>query len=122
MGFFTTDNVPEWHPAPQALLDLKDKVAEDATLKDAKLKLPDLATGYSMRVARDAGNLPTVIGLSKPDEVHSLVRSWRDVNAKVETVEGTKRIEAEERAIAIFKGDKEGWYGWSHGDPIPSKH
>lgn len=72
-------SIPSFHPASpalrQATADAQTALlAQDSTLVDAAL-------GYAYREAR-AADLPTVVGFSRPSEVHETIRVWRDLQAE----------------------------------------
>jgi D-arabinose 1-dehydrogenase len=114
MGLLTP-SVPGWHPAPPALRDAARAAAERC--RDSRGGLPAVAVGYAVRAAEGAAvPMPTVVGLSKPDEVHTAVRAWRDVR---EGRDAGGLQEAADGAIAVFEeiGMKD--WTWASGvEPV----
>ncbi|KAI0347003.1 Aldo/keto reductase [Trametopsis cervina] len=87
---------PAWHPAPK---EIKDAVR--AANEEMKGEIVNLALGYSYRAARGL-QLPTVVGLSRPSEVHETIHIWRDL--KVDG--GAERMTNEEKVwghLAAYK-------------------
>jgi len=75
---------PRWHPAPPWPW-IKDAVQGAVQLSrewDASgAGLPDLALQYAFARAREMG-MPTVVGLSTPEEVHTSAKGWREVDVE----------------------------------------
>lgn len=115
MGLLT-DNPPSWHPAPPEMVAAVGRVK--AWVKGGAWPegLPNLALGFSMR--RDeqvlGKDVPIVLGLSSPKEIHECVAVWREVLAG-ESANGNehakKRRETEEAARKMFAED--GMADWS---------
>ncbi|KAM6495684.1 Aldo/keto reductase [Amanita muscaria] len=75
MGLLTP-SVPKWHPAPAELRE----IVEESRLQ-CPMDLPDLALGFSIRHAGTSvhDNIPLVVGLSTPNEVHQCIKVWREM-------------------------------------------
>ncbi|OAX43101.1 Aldo keto reductase [Rhizopogon vinicolor AM-OR11-026] len=75
---------PKWAPAPPWPW-IKDAVTGAVQLGkewDASgAGLPDLALQYAFARAREIG-MPTVVGLSNPEEVHASTKVWHEVDAE----------------------------------------
>lgn len=77
MGLLTP-SVPAWHPAPAFV----KKAAQDAVTRCASWDggLPAIAIAWAAKVAEQGPvPMPSVVGLSKMQEVHQAVRAWRAV-------------------------------------------
>ncbi|TBU32214.1 Aldo/keto reductase [Dichomitus squalens] len=97
MGLLTP-TPPPWHPAPAELKEAaKDanRLVEDAGWEGG---LPNLAIGYGFRKGQET-DLPVVVGLSSPREVHESVRAWRTIQKG--TDEG-QRVVLEDKVIRTF--------------------
>lgn len=71
MGLLTP-RVPGWHPAPSELR----KAVEECHV----LNLPNVALGFSIRhTGALHHNMPLVVGMSSPHEVHECIKVWREV-------------------------------------------
>jgi len=96
--------------------------------KDWPGGLPDIALGYALRQDRlwgadpgiganaSAKDIPVVVGLSTPNEVHEAVRIWREVN---HGKEDQRRKEMEQAVVGVFK--ESGMYGRSWASYPPEK-
>ena len=132
MGLLTP-NPPAWHPAPEPLRAAVANAANVCKEKDWPGGLVNLALGYAMRkdalfrdgngeghgaTLADPGEIPVVVGLSTPAEVHEAVRAWRAVQQE-DTASIAKRQEMEDEVINIFKDA--GFYGWAWPSPFTEK-
>lgn len=128
MGLLTP-TPPTWHPAPPVLRSAVATAVEACRDSEWPGGLVDVALGYAMRedalfdndkeresIAR-SGDIPVVIGLSTPAEVHDAVRTWREVH-RDDASSIAKRQEMEKKVISIFK--ESGFRGWAWASP-PSK-
>jgi D-arabinose 1-dehydrogenase len=102
---------PSWHPAPSGLQDASRRAHDICMANGWKTGLPNIALGFAYRKAQDLG-LPTVIGLSKPAEVHETIRVWRELNS--ETGDASKQRKAVE-ALAVDQFST--FQGWSWASP-----
>ncbi|VDC06228.1 unnamed protein product [Peniophora sp. CBMAI 1063] len=85
MGLLTP-RVPTWHPAPESL----KKAAQEAVIRCADWNggLPAVAIAWASKVAEQGPvPMPSVVGLSKLQEVHQAVRAWRVVRDGAKTEE-----------------------------------
>lgn len=100
MGLLTS-TPPAWIPAPKALRDAV-RAAEEAVAADENGEggIVDVALGYAYRVAREA-DLPSVVGLSRPREVHETMRVWRELQ-KEDDAAAARRLAREERALGAL--------------------
>lgn len=115
MGLLTP-NPPPWHPAPPDLMACVNRVkAWTKTDGGWPEGLANLALGWSMRregavMGEEGKDVPLVVGLSTPEEIHESVAVWREVVA-VEAGTGDERAKkrkaAEVTAREMFKAD--GW-------------
>ncbi|KAL5508108.1 hypothetical protein ACEPAH_5726 [Sanghuangporus vaninii] len=127
MGLLTR-NPPAWHPAPEPLRIAVANAAKVCEVKDWTGGLVNVALGYAMRkdapfageghgaAEANPGEIPVVVGLSTPAEVHEAVRSWRAVRQEDASSIAKRRV-MEDEVINIFKDA--GFYGWAW--PSPSK-
>lgn len=122
MGLLTP-TPPNWHPAPAGLRSAVNKATEACRAVDWPGGLASVALGYAMRrsgflqslpadVEKSLDDIPTVVGLSTPEEVHEAVKNWREVNRGGDHA---KREEIEQAVITIFK--ESGFFGWSWQSP-----
>jgi len=78
---------PTWHPAQAKIKDAAQSAVQLSKEWDASgTGLLNLALQYSFSRARGAG-IPTVVGLSAPEEVHASAQVWREVDAGGLTME-----------------------------------
>ncbi|KAH8118487.1 Aldo/keto reductase [Phellopilus nigrolimitatus] len=116
MGLLTP-TPPAWHPAPAELRAAVAKAVDACAAWPGGL--PNVALGYAMRkdglfrgreqeAQMCIEDIPVVVGMSVPAEVHEDVRIWREVHHRQELAE---RQEAEQKVISIFKDS--GFLGWS---------
>lgn len=110
MGLLTP-KPPSWHPASPELKEAARKAAKLCVDEEWPGGLPNLAVGYGYRKGAEL-NMPVVVGLSNPKEVHESVRAWRAVK---EGKDREERVALEERVCALF-GDG---LGWSWASPPP---
>lgn len=111
MGLLTP-KAPAWHPAPPAL-----KSAVDRAIKLAESwpgGLPNIALGYAMRKGSlfTDKDIPTVVGLSTPAEVHEAVRVWRESQ---EEKDSARRLDLEHAVLEIINSS--GFRDWSWASP-----
>lgn len=111
MGLLTP-KAPAWHPAPPAL-----KTAVDVAIKLTEGwpgGLPNIALGYAMRKgsAFTDMDIPTVVGLSTPAEVHEALKVWREAQEEKDTA---RRLELEHAVLAVI--DNSGFRNWSWTSP-----
>ncbi|KAF8639730.1 hypothetical protein AX17_000992 [Amanita inopinata Kibby_2008] len=107
MGLLTS-SPPAWHPAPPELR----KVVENARIRCAR-SLPSLALGFSVRnTGSSHHNMPLVIGLSTPHEVHECVKAWREIQEEEDVAE---RRRGEECVVSVLRDA--GYKDWSWSSP-----
>lgn len=97
---------PPWHPAPLALQDAARKASDMCLAQEWKAGLPDLALGYAYTKAKELG-VPTVVGLSKPEEVHGTMKVWYELNSEGGDTAAARRA-AEGKVLeqlSGFRGD-----------------
>lgn len=112
MGLLTP-NHPPWHPASPELLKAKSSALE--MCQDWEGGLPDLALGYHLREGR-IGNIPRVLGMSGPSEVHAAMKAWDRIKTRDDA---ELRIAKEQAVIQLFRDT--GFYGYSwQSPPLPS--
>lgn len=108
---------PAWHPAPVDMIEAS-RVAQTSVLGGWSGGLPNLALGFTMRRPKSHAetspynDVPTVIGLSTPQEVHEAVAVWREIS-----IPGIKTVrESKEHVVrSIFQAA--GWLNWSWSTP-----
>jgi len=106
MGLLTP-TPPAWHPAPPVMIN-----TTQTALNVWPQGLPNLALGFSIRHTGAAnGNLPLVVGFSKPSEVHECLKVWRELHDE----EHSSRKETENLVQEIFKDS--GYLDWSWASP-----
>ncbi|KAI0721979.1 Aldo/keto reductase [Cerioporus squamosus] len=110
MGLLTP-KPPSWHPASPELKEAAKKAAKLCEDEQWPGGLPNLAVGYGYRKGAEL-NMPVVVGLSNPEEVHESVRAWRAIK---EGKDKERRVALEEKVSALF-GDG---LGWSWASPPP---
>ncbi|RPD62043.1 Aldo/keto reductase [Lentinus tigrinus ALCF2SS1-7] len=110
MGLLTP-KPPSWHPASPAVKEAAQKAVKLCVDEQWPGGLPNLAVGYGYRKGAEV-DMPVVVGLSNPEEVHESVRAWRAVK---EGKDKEKRVALEEKVISMF-GDG---FGWSWASPPP---
>ncbi|KAA1466018.1 Aldo/keto reductase [Dentipellis sp. KUC8613] len=111
MGLLTP-TPPGWHPAPE-----KVRAAAAVAVQRAESwegGLPTLAIAWAAKRAEDGvdgtgeGVMPTVVGLSKLEEVHQAVKGWREVK------DGVKAEEREACARGVIQAFEDaGLRDWS---------
>jgi aryl-alcohol dehydrogenase-like predicted oxidoreductase len=85
MGLLTP-TVPEWHPAPKELR----RAVEEAGAQ-CPMDLANLALGFSIRhTGASHCNIPLVVGLSTPREVHECMKAWVEIQEGRESDERQK--------------------------------
>lgn len=84
---------PVWHPASLALRAAVKDASAECEKEGWEGGLVNLALGYAYREAKEL-ELPTVVGLSKPSEVHETVRIWRELRSAADNP-SNKRLESE---------------------------
>ena len=93
-------SIPAFHPASAALRSATGDA--QTALREKGTTLIDIALGYAYREAR-ARDLPTVVGLSRPHEVHETMRVWRALQAEGTDAEAADARRAREAdALAIL--------------------
>ncbi|EJD01295.1 Aldo/keto reductase [Fomitiporia mediterranea MF3/22] len=114
MGLLTS-KPPVWHPAPPALRSAVKHAYEVCETIDWPGGLADVALGYAMKEKTlPGGEVPVVIGLSNPGEVHEAIRVWRDVQ-NIDSSSDSRREYVENTVIGIFK--ESGYFGWAWSSP-----
>ncbi|TFK29329.1 Aldo/keto reductase [Coprinopsis marcescibilis] len=108
MGLLT-NRIPDWHPAPPKLRDaVKEAIA------GWEGDFPNLALGYSINeTGIDNGNVPLVLGLSTPAEVHKAIKVWRETRDRAGDV--ARRKAGEKKAQEVFARAK--YLDWSWPSP-----
>ncbi|KAI0643697.1 Aldo/keto reductase [Trametes meyenii] len=106
MGLLTP-RLPQWHPATPAQREAAQRAAKLCESEGWEGGLPNVAVGYGFRKGAEL-DVPVVVGLSNPREVHESVRAWREIR---EGKDEAKRVALEEQIVGIF-GDSVGW-SWS---------
>lgn len=76
-----TPKPPSWHPAPPALQESSVNAHDTCVTEGWPTGLPNIALGFAYRNAKEL-DLPTVVGLSNPDEVHQTMKIWRELNSE----------------------------------------
>lgn len=115
MGFFAP-KAPAWHPAPSGMMTARQQAFDIVQSENWPGGIVDLALGFGLRRDRpdDSGALPqgipTVVGLSSPDEVHQAVKVWKEVNS--DSPDGNDRRRSLERHVVKCFIDA-GWSNWS---------
>ncbi|KAI0773784.1 Aldo/keto reductase [Fomes fomentarius] len=103
MGLLTP-NPPDWHPSTPELKEAARRANQLCIDEGWASGLPHLAVGYGFKKGQEL-DLPVVVGLSNPTEVHESVRAWREIK---EGKEAERRAALEERVVKSF-GDLAGW-------------
>lgn len=98
MGLLTP-KPPAWHPAPAEYIAAKERAI--TSVHNWVGGLPNLALGFSLRESGQQGmsDVPRVVGLSNPQEVHEAVKVWREVQGAI----NEERIQNEEAVRKIFR-------------------
>lgn len=112
---------PTWHPAPQDMIEAA-RVAEATAATTSGVGwpggLPNLALGYAFRRPKSHAEIspyndvPTVVGLSSPEEVHDAIAVWREVSIPGRN---TVRKSKEDVIRGLFRAT--GWLDWSWSTP-----
>lgn len=103
MGLLTP-NPPDWHPSSPELKEAARRANQLCIDEGWVSGLPHLAVGYGFKKGQEL-DLPVVVGLSNPKEVHASVRAWREIK---EGKEAERRAALEEKVVKSF-GDLAGW-------------
>lgn len=117
MGLLTP-HPPAWHPAPDILksaVQAASKLCEETGFVGG---LSNVALGFAMRtegLGEERKDVPTVIGFSKPSEVHEAVKVWRELHGGEAS---QKRKDVEVAVMGIFEAA--GQMNWSWASPPPS--
>lgn len=112
MRLLTPTGPPAWHPSPHELRQRVRKADDVCVLQGWKAGLPDVALGFAYRKAKEL-DIPTVVGLSTPAEVHETVHVWRELNSP-KALETVKQREAIEKVAMDQLGE---YIGWSWASP-----
>ncbi|KAF7792104.1 hypothetical protein EIP86_003134 [Pleurotus ostreatoroseus] len=99
MGLLTP-TPPSWSPAPSTLRSAVSE-ANNALVREQGT-LVNIALGFAYRRAEEM-DLPTVIGLSRPSEVHDTMRVWRAL--QLEEIEAKTARLSDEEAVRKTLGD-----------------
>lgn len=110
MGLLTS-TPPPWHPAPPGLREAASQAHSICVANGWGRGLPSIALGFAYRKAKEL-ELPTVVGLSNPREVHETMKAWRELNSEMGDV-ALKRRAVEALAIDQFST----FQGWSWASP-----
>ncbi|KAI0029535.1 Aldo/keto reductase [Vararia minispora EC-137] len=110
MGLLTSA-IPPWHPAPPAMQDAAGAAVQRCT--DFPGGLPAVAIGWAVRAAeKGEETMPTVVGLSRLEEVHQAVKTWREVKDEV----SAEALDAAAKsAIAAFEEKNVKDWTWASG-------
>ena len=101
MGLLTP-SVPSFHPASPGLRQATIDAQATLLAKDAQSGgLVDVSLGYAYREAH-AADLPTVVGFSRPSEVHETIKVWRDLQAEEGTAADATRRAREADVLKIL--------------------
>lgn len=109
MGLLTP-SIPSWHPAPEGLREVVTKARVEYGEE-----FVDMALAYAIRRCGSGdGNLdvPLVVGVSTPEEVHHCMRVWRKVQEGKISEEDREK---EAKAVEAFR--EAGFLGWSWASP-----
>lgn len=98
---------PVWHPAPPELRAAVAGATREAEKAGWEGGIVNLALGFAYREATEL-QLPNVVGLSKPAEVHETIRIWRETRTATDDL---TRKNAEKRFQEHLGGLKN--YSWS---------
>jgi len=110
MGLLTP-TPPSWHPAPPGLREAASNAHSICVANGWGHGLPDIALGFAYRKAKEL-ELPTVVGLSNPQEVHETMKVWRELTLEAGDV-AKKR-----RAVEALANDQFSTFqGWSWASP-----
>ena len=99
MGLLTP-KPPAWHPAPSEL----HKVVEHCRAQ-CPMDLPNVAIGFSIRYT--GNNMPLVLGMSSPCEVHECIKAWREIQ------EGSRPEREKWEELIKRKFEDAGFKDWS---------
>lgn len=91
---------PAWSPASPALRDAVSAAGDALAKKQGGLV--NVALGYAYRRAEEI-DLPTVVGLSRPSEVHETMRVWRAL--QLEDIEAKTARLSDEELVRKTLGD-----------------
>ncbi|KAE9398298.1 Aldo/keto reductase [Gymnopus androsaceus JB14] len=109
MGLLTP-SIPSWHPAPEGLREVVTK----ARVEHGE-EFVDMALAYAIRRCGSGDgnlNVPLVVGVSTPEEVHHCMRVWRKVQEGKISEEDREK---EAKAVGDFR--EAGFLGWSWASP-----
>ncbi|KAJ4000538.1 Aldo/keto reductase [Lentinula boryana] len=108
MGLLTP-SIPHWHPSPEGL---REAVTQARAEYDGD-GFVDAALAYSIRrCGPEDLNVPLVVGVSSPEEVHKCVKVWRKVQ------EGLMNDDERLREVKVLKAfSKAGYLDWSWASP-----
>lgn len=110
MGLLTP-KPPSWHPAPPALQEASTDAHALSVAHGWSSGLPSIALGFAYRKAGELG-LPTVVGLSNPDEVHQTMKIWRELHSESGDVLNKRK------AVETLSIDRmSAFQGWSWASP-----
>ncbi|EKM59584.1 uncharacterized protein PHACADRAFT_170169 [Phanerochaete carnosa HHB-10118-sp] len=110
MGLLTP-TPPSWHPAPPGLREATSKAHSISVANGWERGLPNIALLFAYRKAKEL-ELPTVVGLSNPREVHETMKVWRELNSE------TGDVAKKRRAVEALAVDQLSTFqGWSWASP-----
>ncbi|KAJ3892566.1 Aldo/keto reductase [Lentinula edodes] len=108
MGLLTP-SIPHWHPAPEGLR----KAVTKARAEYGGDGFIDAALAYSIRrCGPEDLDVPLVVGVSTPAEVHKCVQVWRKVHEKPMSADERQK---EAEILEVFS--KAGFLNWSWASP-----
>ncbi|KAF9520708.1 hypothetical protein BS47DRAFT_1370284 [Hydnum rufescens UP504] len=118
MGFFSP-NVPSWSPVTPGMREARARAIQICETANWPGGLTNLALGFGLRRSEGGGipaHVPTVIGLSRLEEVHESVKIWGQVNgpwAQRSDAEARQALENQVRDCFV----QSGWFNWSWASP-----
>ncbi|KAJ3822427.1 Aldo/keto reductase [Lentinula raphanica] len=112
MGLLTP-RIPHWHPSPDGLREAVAKARVEYEEDSADSGFTDAALAYSIRRCGHGDlNVPLVVGVSTPGEVHKCVKVWRRVQEGLLSADERQK---EEKAMEAFR--EAGYLDWSWASP-----
>ena len=110
MGLLTP-KPPAWHPAPPALQEGSGNAHAACIANGWPTGIPNIALGFAYRSAKEL-ELPTVVGLSNPDEVHQTMKIWAELSSETKDV-----LQKRKKVEALSVGRMSVFQGWSWASP-----
>lgn len=95
---------PSWHPATPEIREAARRANEVCNRAGWDGGLPNIALGFAYRKSREM-DVPMVVGLSRPHEVHENVKVWREIQEESEA-DIKARTACEKAVVDEFEGTR----------------